>query len=190
VWAVVGLGNPGRVYAETRHNVGFVFIKRLAENWKVKLKKKFEAKIAEVEREGKKVILAQPQTYMNRSGLSVRQILEIKGIAPHKLVIVCDDLDIPLGEIRIRKEGGPGTHKGMASIVEEIKTSKFPRIRVGIGPRSFDQDATNFVLSPFDKSELTLLEGSLIKAQEALGMILAGEIEKAMTRYNRKGKSG
>lgn len=190
MWAVVGLGNPGRVYAETRHNVGFTFIKRLALNWKVKLRKKFEAKIAEVEREGERVILVQPQTYMNRSGLSVRHILEVKGIGPDKLVVVYDDLDIPLGEIRIRKEGGPGTHKGIGSIIEEIKTSNFPRIRVGIGPLSLDQDATTFVLSSFDKKEKALLEESLMKAQEALGMILAGEIEKAMNRYNRKGQSG
>ena len=190
MWAVVGLGNPGRVYAETRHNVGFVFINRLARDWKVKLKKKYGAKIADVEREGEKVILAQPQTYMNQSGLAVRQILEAKGLAPEMLVVVYDDLDIPLGEIRIRKAGGPGTHKGMSSIVEEMKTTKFPRIRVGIGPLSFDQDATKFVLSPFSKTEKEFLEKSLIKAQEALRMILAGEIEEAMNRYNQKGKSG
>jgi len=190
VWAVVGLGNPGRVYAETRHNVGFVFINKLARDWKVKLKKKYGAKIADVEREGEKVILAQPQTYMNQSGLAVRQILEAKGLAPEMLVVVYDDLDIPLGEIRIRKAGGPGTHKGMSSIVEEMKTTKFPRIRVGIGPLSFDQDATKFVLSPFSKTEKEFLERSLIKAQEALRMILAGEIEEAMNRYNQKGKSG
>jgi len=190
VWAVVGLGNPGRVYAETRHNVGFVFINKLARDWKVKLKKKYGAKIADVEREGEKVILAQPQTYMNQSGLAVRQILEAKGLAPEMLVVVYDDLDIPLGEIRIRKAGGPGTHKGMSSIVEEMKTTKFPRIRVGIGPLSFDQDATKFVLSPFSKTEKEFLEKSLIKAQEALRMILAGEIEEAMNRYNQKGKSG
>jgi len=190
VWAVVGLGNPGRVYAETRHNVGFVFINKLARDWKVKLKKKYGAKIADVEREGEKVILAQPQTYMNQSGLAVRQILEAKGLAPEMLVVVYDDLDIPLGEIRIRKAGGPGTHKGMSSIVEEMKTTKFPRIRVGIGPLSFDQDATKFVLSPFSKTEKEFLEKSLIKAQEALRMILAGEIEEAMNRYNQKRKSG
>lgn len=190
MWAVVGLGNPGRVYAETRHNVGFVFINKLARDWKVKLKKKYGAKIADVEREGEEVILAQPQTYMNHSGLAVRQILEAKGLAPEKLVVVYDDLDIPLGEIRIRKAGGPGTHKGMSSIVEEMKTTKFPRIRVGIGPLSFDQDATKFVLSPFSKTEKEFLERSLIKAQEALRMILAGEIEEAMNRYNQKGKSG
>ena len=190
MWAVVGLGNPGRVYAETRHNVGFVFINKLARDWKVKLKKKYGAKIADVEREGEKVILAQPQTYMNQSGLAVRQILEAKGLAPEMLVVVYDDLDIPLGEIRIRKAGGPGTHKGMSSIVEEMKTTKFPRIRVGIGPLSFDQDATKFVLSPFSKTEKEFLEKSLIKAQEALRMILAGEIEEAMNRYNQKGKSG
>ena len=145
--------------------------------------------MGEGKREEERVILAMPQTYMNRSGLAVKQIVEGERISSEKLVVVYDDLDIPLGEIRIRKEGGPGTHKGMNSVVQEIKTTKFFRIRVGIGPLRSGQDATSFVLSPFEEKEKLLLKKSLKKAQEALEMILSGEVEKAMNQYNQKGKT-
>ena len=188
MWTVVGLGNPGKHYANTRHNAGFIFVKQIARSWNVKLRKKrYSAKTAEVDKEKEKVLLALPQTYMNRSGYSLREILDGTGISPEQLVVVYDDLDIPLGEIRIRKEGGPGTHQGMDSIIREIQTIAFPRIRIGIGPLPPDWDAAEFVLSPFEEGEKPLLEKSLKKAQEALELILAGEIEKAMNSYNQKG---
>jgi PTH1 family peptidyl-tRNA hydrolase len=188
LWAVVGLGNPGKYYANTRHNAGFTFVKQIARSWNVKLrKKKYLAKTAEVEKENEKVLLALPQTYMNRSGYSVREVLDGTGISPEQLIVVYDDLDIPLGEIRIRKEGGPGTHKGMDSIIQEIQTIAFPRIRVGIGPLPPEWDAAKFVLSPFEEGEKALLEQSLKKAQEALELILARKIDKAMNSYNQKG---
>lgn len=189
MWAVIGLGNPGRRYAGTRHNVGFIFVKNLARRWEVKLKKrKFAAKIAEVKRDKENLVLAQPQTYMNQSGLAVRQILEGYAITPENIVVVYDDLDIPLGQIRVRKEGSAGTHKGMRSIIQEIGTQNFPRIRVGIGPAADREDATRFVLASFAKEEIPTLERSLAKAQEALEMILAGRIETAMNEFNQKEK--
>ncbi len=190
MWAVVGLGNPGRRYYGTRHNVGFTFIRKTAKEWKVKLRKKiFFSKAGEVERKEEKILLALPQTYMNKSGLTVKKILEGRDIKPEHLVIVYDDLDIPLGEIRIRKRGGPGTHKGMSSIVEEIRTEEFPRIRVGLGPLPDGEDAVNYVLSSFDKEEEPSLEEGLRKAREALEMILSGEVERAMNAYNHRGKA-
>ncbi|NQT80549.1 MAG: aminoacyl-tRNA hydrolase [Candidatus Aminicenantes bacterium] len=190
MWAVVGLGNPGRRYAGTRHNAGFAFIKRIAKEWKVKLRKKrYFSKVVEIKKEKERVLLATPHTYMNKSGLAVKNILEVRGIKPERLIVVFDDLDIPLGEIRIRKRGGPGTHKGMNSIFQEIQTTEYPRIRVGIGPLEPDEDAVNYVLSPFDKSEEPLLEEGLKKAQEALGMILSGNVEEAMNIYNKKRKT-
>jgi len=190
LWAVVGLGNPGRRYAGTRHNAGFAFIKRIAKEWKVKLRKKrYFSKVVEIKKEKERVLLATPHTYMNKSGLAVKNILEVRGIKPERLIVVFDDLDIPLGEIRIRKRGGPGTHKGMNSIFQEIQTTEYPRIRVGIGPLEPDEDAVNYVLSPFDKSEEPLLEEGLKKAQEALGMILSGNVEEAMNIYNKKRKT-
>jgi PTH1 family peptidyl-tRNA hydrolase len=190
LWAVVGLGNPGRRYSGTRHNVGFTFIKKTAREWKVKLRKKiFFSKAGEVKRKEEKILLALPQTYMNKSGLTVKKIMEGRDIKSEHLVVVYDDLDIPLGEIRIRKRGGPGTHKGMSSIVKEIRTEEFPRIRVGLGPLPGGENAVNYVLSSFDKAEESRLEQGLRKAREALEMILSGEVERAMNTYNHKGKT-
>jgi len=190
LWAVVGLGNPGRRYSGTRHNVGFTFIKKTAREWKVKLRKKiFFSKAGEVKRKEEKILLALPQTYMNKSGLTVKKIMAGRDIKPEHLVVVYDDLDIPLGEIRIRKRGGPGTHKGMSSIVEEIRTEEFTRIRVGLGPLPGGENAVNYVLSSFDKAEKSRLEEGLRKAREALEMILSGEVERAMNTYNHRGKT-
>jgi PTH1 family peptidyl-tRNA hydrolase len=186
---VVGLGNPGRRYSQTRHNAGSLFIKRLAKEWKVKLKKKkYLAKAGEVVRSEERVRLVVPQTFMNESGKVIRDIRDELRISPENFVIIYDDLDIPVGEIRVRKEGGPGTHKGMNSIVQELESTKFPRIRLGISSSLDENDVTSFVLSSFSKQEKHLLQKSLEKAQEALEMILAGEIEKAMNAFNKRKK--
>lgn len=185
MWAVVGLGNPGRRYSATRHNVGFMFIKRLARDRDVKVKKrKFLSKTAEVEIAQERVVLAMPQTFMNKSGEAVRALLEGTGIEPGKLVVIYDDVDLPLGQIRVRKEGGAGTHKGMISIVEEIETTRFPRIRVGVGPFPDGGDRVDYVLSRFADSEKELVEQSLERAGRALALIMAGHIDQAMNSYN------
>jgi PTH1 family peptidyl-tRNA hydrolase len=190
LWIVVGLGNPGRRYSWTRHNAGFRFIKRLSREWKIRLKKKNSLlKAGEMMESNERVLIAMPQTFMNQSGLAVRKIMSESGVSPERLIVVYDDLDLPLGEIRIRKEGGAGTHKGMISVVQEIETTKFPRIRLGIGSQPLDEDATHYVLSSFDKREKILLEKGLEKAQEALEIILAGEIDRAMNIYNTKKKA-
>lgn len=190
MWAVVGLGNPGRRYSGTRHNAGFLFVRSIAKTWKIRLKKRrFSSKIGEVERKREKIMLALPQNYMNNSGVAVKQILAGRNIRPEKLIVVYDDLDIPLGEIRIRKSGGAGTHKGMGSVVREIETTEFPRIRLGIGPLPPGEDAVDYVLSAFEKREIPLLVDGLKKAQEALELILSGSVEEAMNTYNQKGKT-
>ena len=185
MWAVVGLGNPGRRYSKTRHNTGFLFVKRVAKSWEVKLKKKSSlSKTVQVEHRGQHILLALPQTYMNRSGLAVDRIIKDRGVKPENLLVVYDDLDLPLGDIRIRPHGGAGSHKGLSSIIQEIQTDRFPRLRVGIGPLPEEESATAFVLSPFSKEESPRLEKSLNHAQEALQYILEGNIEKAMNLYN------
>jgi len=187
LWAVVGLGNPGKRYSRTRHNAGFLFLKRVAKEWQVRLKKRmYSSKTNIVENKHGKILLAVPQTYMNNSGLAVMQILEGRKVMPGQLVIVYDDLDIPLGEIRVRKEGGAGTHKGMNSIIHEINTTQFPRIRIGIGPLTPNVNATDFVLSSFDGGEMVKLEEGMMKAKDALDLILSGKIEKAMNLFNIK----
>jgi len=134
-------------------------------------------------------MLVLPQTYMNNSGVAVKQIMEGRNIQPEQLLVVYDDLDIPLGEIRVRKRGSSGTHKGMRSIVQEIETTQFPRMRIGIGPLPAGEDAVEYVLSCFDETEGVLLEESLKSAREALEMILDGRVEAAMNMYNQRGKA-
>ena len=190
MWIVVGLGNPGRKYSKTRHNVGFLFMKQVAKDWNFKIKgKRYSSRIVEVERKNEQVLLAMPQSYMNRSGQAVGEILERTREKPEQLIVIYDDLDIPLGEIRIRKEGSPGSHKGMISIVREINSTQFPRIRIGIGPLSPGVSATDYVLSPFEREERSILKESVGRAQIALELILDGEIEKAMNLYNQRTKS-
>jgi len=187
VWAVVGLGNPGKEYAETRHNAGSALVKRLAREWDVELRgRRYQARSAEVEREGGRVLLAVPQTYMNLSGLCVREILKGRRLEPENVVIVYDDLDIPIGGIRVRKQGTAGTHKGLQSVVRETGSTRFPRIRIGIGPLPDGRDAADFVLSPFSRAEKADLAAALDKAREALLMILLGEIDQAMNSFNAK----
>jgi len=185
VWAVVGLGNPGKLYSETRHNAGFALVKRMAREWQADLRgKRYQAKTAEVEHGGDRVLLALPQTYMNNSGLSVRDLLKGKRVEPRSVLVIYDDLDIPIGDIRVRKQGTAGTHKGMQSIVRETGSTRFPRIRIGIGPLPPGRDAADFVLSPFSRSEKALLAGALDKAREALLLVLDDRIDQAMTAFN------
>jgi PTH1 family peptidyl-tRNA hydrolase len=187
LWLVVGLGNPGEEYAATRHNVGFLLVRRLARSRGVELRgRAFKARTAVVRGGDEDILLALPQTYMNRSGVSVREILAGREIPPGRLVVAYDDLDIPLGEIRVRAKGSPGTHKGMKSIADEIRTREFPRIRIGIGPLPEGRDAAAYVLSPFGRDERPVLEKSLEEAEAALDLILAGGTDKAMARFNRR----
>jgi len=187
LWLVVGLGNPGDEYAETRHNAGFMLVERLAAAWGVELRGRlFKARTALARPGGEEVLLLAPKTFMNRSGTSVRAALAGKDIPPERLVVAYDDLDIPLGEIRVRKQGRPGTHKGMISVSGEIGTDGFPRVRIGIGPLPAGRDASEYVLEAFKRNERRQLGESLEAAAEAVEMILDGRIEPAMTRFNHR----
>ena len=187
MWLVVGLGNPGDEYAATRHNAGFMLVERIARAWGVELRGRlFKSRTALARRAGEEVLLVLPKTFMNRSGTAVRAALAGKEVPPERLVVVYDDLDIPLGEIRVRKSGRPGTHKGMISIAGEIRTDDYPRIRIGIGPCTAGRDAADFVLEPFKRDERADLEQGLEQAAEALEMVLDGGIERAMTRFNHR----
>ncbi|NTU50899.1 MAG: aminoacyl-tRNA hydrolase [Candidatus Aminicenantes bacterium] len=187
MWLVVGLGNPGDEYAGTRHNAGFMLVERLAGAWGIELRGRlFKARTALARRGAEEVLLVEPKTFMNRSGTAVRAAMAGKGVLAERLVVVYDDLDIPLGEIRVRKKGRPGTHKGMISIAGEIRTDEFARIRIGIGPCPAGRDAAEYVLEPFRRDERPLLEQSLEDAAEALEIVLDGRIDRAMTRFNRR----
>lgn len=187
MWLVAGLGNPGEEYAGTRHNAGFMLVDRLARAWGGELRGRlFKSRTATVRRGDEEVLLLEPKTFMNLSGQAVRAALEGKAAGPERLIVVYDDLDIPLGEIRVRKAGSPGTHKGMISVTGEIRTRAFARVRIGIGPLPAGRDAAEYVLEPFRKAERADLERALDEAAEAVEMILDGGIERAMTRFNKR----
>jgi len=185
---VVGLGNPGADYANTRHNAGFIALKALARNWHLKLSKRAcKSRLVETEKSGERVILALPQTYMNLSGPAVKGLLIKYKIKPEKMVIIYDDLDLNLGEIRVRHKGSPGSHKGIRSIVQEIGTQVFSRVRIGIGPKPEAEKATDYVLSEFSETEKEKLQVAIDSAVQAVEMIVRGQINQAMNSFNRKG---
>ena len=188
MYIIAGLGNPGKKYESTRHNMGFLAVDLLAEKYDIKVNKlKFKALTGEGRIAGQKVLLIKPQTYMNLSGESVRQALEYYKEESERLIVIYDDIDIPTGTMRIRKKGSAGTHKGMKSIVNQISTGDFPRIRVGIGSGK-KEDLIDYVTGGVTKSEKTLLEESLTKAADGAACIVEKGIEKAMNEYNIRPK--
>jgi PTH1 family peptidyl-tRNA hydrolase len=187
VWLVVGLGNPGSEYAGTRHNAGFMVVQRLGQRWNLKFERRAcSSRLTETRRGRTKIILALPQTFMNQSGLAVQSLLSTYKIKPENLLVIYDDLDLPLGEIRIRPQGSPGSHKGMKSIVEVLGTTLFPRVRLGIGPRPESVEAADYVLSQFSVDEKPKIKEAVEKACQAIEMIVAGRLAEAMNTFNRR----
>jgi PTH1 family peptidyl-tRNA hydrolase len=188
---IAGLGNPGPEYEDSRHNTGWRAADLLREELDFEEfapDKKFASLISKGTYCDQKVIILKPLTFMNLSGKAVSAVLSFYKLKPSDLWVVYDDLDLPLGQIRIRKEGGPGTHNGMKSITELLGNGKFPRIRVGIESRGFtapeEQETTSFVLEPFKKDEQPLIKKSLKRTVEALVMALGKNIDEAMNIYN------
>ena len=182
MYIIAGLGNPGRKYENTRHNMGFIAVDLLAEKYGIKVDKiKFKALV------GEKVLLVKPQTYMNLSGESIREVMSFYKEDIENLIVIYDDIDIPTGTIRLRKKGSAGTHNGMRNIVYLLADDGFPRIRVGIGSDK-KVDLINYVTSGVTKGEKELLEGALLKAADAAAAIVEKGIEKAMNEYNVKPK--
>ena len=185
MYVIVGLGNPGRRYENTKHNVGFIALDLLAEKHSIKIKKlKHKALIGEGKIGSEKVILVKPQTYMNLSGESVRSIFRYYSLEPEKLIVIYDDIDIPLGTIRIREKGGPGTHNGMRSIINLLLDDSFPRIRIGIGSERGEVPLASFVTSGFNKENVETIENSILRAVDAVDSIITDGVVLAMTNYN------
>ncbi len=184
---VVGLGNPGEGYAGTRHNVGFQVASRLAKRARAEFATKAaDSRIAEGSIDGVRVAIARPQTFMNDSGRAVRKLLDRYRVQPSDLLVVFDDVDLPLGKMRLREKGGSGTHNGMRSIVAAIGED-FPRLRVGVAPADPLReiaDLVQYVLDPFEADERAAAETSLTRAAEAAEVALRDGIQPAMTKFN------
>ncbi len=186
MYVIAGLGNPGKKYENTRHNMGFITVDQLAIKHDIKVDKlKFKALVGEGRIAGQKVLLVKPQTYMNLSGESIRQVMHFYKLDPEKLIVIYDDIDIELGTLRIRKFGSAGTHNGMKSVVYQLQSDRFPRIRIGIGSQK-KGDLVDFVIGGFSKEEVPVLEETVTKAVSAIECILAEDVDIAMNRYNTK----
>jgi PTH1 family peptidyl-tRNA hydrolase len=179
---IVGLGNPGAEYANTRHNAGFLLVEKLAAKWKCDWtnEKKFRARIAKAERNDKKVLLCEPQTFMNLSGEAIGALKDFYQLPLTKILIAVDDVDLPLGEIRLRKSGGSGGHRGIESIEQHLASREFARLKIGIGRKYDLREITSHVLGKFDSAENGLLEKFLERASNQVEAWLEAGIEKAM----------
>jgi PTH1 family peptidyl-tRNA hydrolase len=187
VFLIVGLGNPGKKYDATRHNVGFEALDNLADRLSVRLSKnKFKALIGETVYKGEKVILAKPQTFMNLSGEAVFDMLRYYDVPVSNLIVIFDDFDTDLGRIRIRKNGSAGSHNGMKHIIYRLMDESFPRIRIGIGRPGPGWVMADFVLSRFDKTEMPAVTEAVRNAADAALCIVESGVDIAMNRYNIK----
>jgi PTH1 family peptidyl-tRNA hydrolase len=184
-YLLIGLGNPGREYRDNRHNVGFMLIDRVAVRLNARgMKVQSKAIVMTAMYEDRKLILAKPQTYMNLSGQSVQGLIHFYKLPLTNVLIAHDDLDIPLGTIRIRPGGGPGGQRGMASTIEQLGTKDFPRLRIGIGRPPGRMDPAAYVLQGFSRDELKSLSEILDRAADAALEFVVGGLDKAMNKYN------
>lgn len=187
MYYIVGLGNPGLKYENTRHNVGFLTVDYLAKENNIDVRKiKFKSLIGQGVISGHKVMLVKPQTYMNNSGEALREIYNYFDFEHDKLIVIFDDIDIDFGSIRIRKKGSAGTHNGMKSIIYNLQFDDFPRIKVAVGKKPQYMDLANFVLSGFSKDEAKIIEDEIRLASDAINMILDEGIDKTMSMFNSK----
>jgi len=184
-WLIAGLGNPGRSFRENRHNAGFMVLDRAAKRWAVEFTKtQNQALMAELRLEGEKLLLAKPQTMMNLSGRAVAPLARFYRVPVTQLVVVYDELDLPLGSLRLRPFGGTGGHRGMASIVQELGSDAFPRLRVGIGRPPGRMDPADYVLQDFSDGEENRFSDTAELAVDCLALLVKEGIEAAMTRFN------
>ena len=186
IYLIIGLGNPGEKYAHTRHNAGFEVMVRLEAHYGAKLKKKIllQGMTAEVADGEKKIVLCEPTTYMNRSGECVKRLKARFQVPDERMLVIYDDIDLPPGKVRVRKNGGPGTHNGMRSIAEALGETNFPRIRVGTGDRPAGQDLAAWVLGHYEPEEKAVMEEAFAHAAEAALIWVNEGIDKAMQKGN------
>ncbi|HWX18455.1 MAG TPA: aminoacyl-tRNA hydrolase [Candidatus Binatia bacterium] len=186
LYLIVGLGNPGADYTRTRHNAGFVVVERLAQRWRARWthEKKFNARLARADRDGRRVWLCQPHTYMNASGEAVGAVKDFFRVPLEHLLVVVDDADLPLGQLRLRPGGSSGGHHGLESIERHLGTRDYARLRVGIGRQGGAREITGYVLGRFSSTETALADKILTVASEQAETWLEAGIDKAMSQFN------
>lgn len=182
---LVGLGNPGPRYADTRHNLGFMLVDRVAARARVRVtQRRFQGLFAEARVDGRRLFLLKPLTYMNLSGAAVREALRGLGLGPGDLWVAHDDVDLPTGRLRIRARGSSGGHRGVASVIEALATGDFGRFRLGVGRPPAGVDTADYVLAPIDAGERPLIEDLLDRAAAAVEVLCREGPEAAMNRFN------
>jgi PTH1 family peptidyl-tRNA hydrolase len=190
LYCLVGLGNPGSQYKLTRHNAGFLVIDKIAEQNTMGVNKKgFNSLYGEAILGDCKVLLVKPQTYMNLSGEAVYQVIDYYKIAVDKILIIYDDLDLPLGAIRVRLSGSSGGHKGLGSIINTLGTDKLPRLKIGIGRPANDLSIIDYVLTPFSKEEQQIIKPCIIRGAEAATCFVIEGSQYVMNHFNQKSAS-
>ena len=189
-YCIVGLGNPGRQYEETKHNVGFKVIDKLAEKYDIKVDKfKNKAFVGDGTIRNKRVLLVKPQTYMNLSGESVREIVNFYKIPQERFVVIFDDTSLPCGSVRIREKGSHGGHNGIRNIIDQMGTDQFYRIKVGIGEKPSGWDLADYVLGKFNEDDLPAMDEGMDKAVKGVELMLSRGIAEAANRVNQKPKT-
>lgn len=182
---LVCLGNPGKEYAHTRHNAGFIFASWLKKNKEVRIRRaKFDSLYGEIKLGGRRGLIVMPQTYMNLSGIAVKGFAKAYEIAPADILVVCDDINFDVGQMRIKRKGSSAGQKGMGSIIEQLGTEDFPRIKLGVGDKAQVQDLKDYVLSDFTKKEVETLQSMFTDVYDAAQLIIGGDIDRAMMKYN------
>ena len=185
MYLIVGLGNPEQDYNNTRHNMGFKTINKLAKQYEIEVtKNKFKGLYGNGIIEDEKVILLKPQTFMNLSGESIKEIVQFYKIELEKIIVIYDDIDIEPGTIKLRKAGGPGTHNGMKSVVQELGTQNFKRVRVGIGKPKIGQNLIEYVIGAISEEDKEKLDKATDLAKDAIIEIIKNGIDTAMNKFN------
>ncbi len=182
---IVGLGNPGREYLRTRHNVGFLAVEALAERWGLTFaRRRARADVAEGSALGQRIILGKPQTFMNLSGESVRGLMRTANLTPANVLVLYDDMDLPFGRLRLRDRGSAGGHRGVQSIIDQLGTDEFPRLRIGVGRPPPGVDPIDYVLTSFSSNELTELRDIFERVAEGVEILVKDGVTPAMNVVN------
>lgn len=185
MYAIIGLGNPGSKFEGTRHNIGFDMIDALAESYQIKVKQlKFKALCGEGMMQGEKVILVKPQTFMNLSGESVRELKRYYKLEDENMIVIYDDVSLDVGRIRIRPKGSDGGHNGMKSIIYQLNSNEFPRIRIGVGSRPPQLDLADYVLGHFTQEDRKLLDDTRKRVEHVLPLLMKFGVSYAMNEVN------